>query len=365
MKKVKIEKLIAGGWGLARSDGKVIFVPYVLPEEIVRIKIFEEKKDYSLAHLIEVIDPSAQRILPSCPHFGICGGCDYQHMPYELQLKVKKDLLKETIIHQVGEINIKEVIPSTPFFYRNRIYLRIRREGYKVKLGFYKKNTHELISIERCPLAVNAINEMLPSLKEIINTHAAIIDDIKMIEIFYSPDEERGMTILHTLIKVKEKYLKKLAENLLERFSFLKDILIKHVGFVYPRSLFGKGYTQSGIFFHIDGLKLICYPGVFFQVNTEQNKKMISLIKKIINKSESILQLYAGIGNISLPLAKKVKSLIGLENNRLAVRNANYNAQLNKIKAFFKNIDVDKELNAFLKKSINFDCLVLDPPRQG
>ena len=368
---LKIEKIVPGGWGLAKMNGKVIFVPYVLPNEIVKAKIFLEKKDYAFAEIIEIVSPSPQRISPICPHFGVCGGCDYQHIPYDLQVKIKENLFKDEIVRQLGKEIIdvvKRIIPATnPFFYRNRIHLKIKRERHKVHLGFFKKNTHELIPLEKCFLAIPAINEILIMLKTILKTYAAIANQIKTIEIFFSPNEEKGIIILHTLIEINKKYLKNMAEKLIDSLPALKDVLIKHSAFTYPRSLFDKGYTESGLFFKINNFKVICYPGVFFQVNTDQNKKLLNIVAELANLSgnEKILELYAGMGNLSLLLASRANKLIGLDNNKLAVRNANYNAQLNKVRAFFKKIDVDKGIKDFLKDETLFDCLVLDPPRQG
>jgi 23S rRNA (uracil1939-C5)-methyltransferase len=369
--RIKIEKLVFGGWGLGRVEGKVVFVPYVMPGEVVEAEIVAERKDYAFAELKELISPAPGRQTPVCPHFGFCGGCDYQHIPYELQLKFKEEQLKEEITHLLGQDIVSMIEPILPspnaFSYRNRLKLRVKREGYQVRLGAYKKNTKEFIAIDNCPVAEELIRQCLPVLQMVLSQHAAIAEQITGVELFSSKDEGKGFIVFKTLIGINKKRLFSIAEELMSSLSFLKDVLYEHMAFVYPRSLFDKGYTQSGLFYEVEGVRLIRYPGTFFQVNTEQNKNLVRHVKTLVapSSAERILELYAGIGNLSLPLAKTSKRLVGLETNSLAVKNANYNAQLNKVRAVFKRIDVETALEEFLKEDNAFDCLVLDPPRTG
>lgn len=363
---IKIEKLVLGGWGLGRYKGKVVFVPYVLPGEVVEVALTQEKKDYAFAHLIEVISPSPNRQEPFCPYFTICGGCDYQHMPYSFQVEVKERLLQEEFARLPGIVKPMFTSPA-PLFYRNRIQLKVQREGYEIKIGFYKRNTRELVGIDKCVLAEELINQTIPTLQEVLQRHIVIGDEIKTIEIFVSPDEGRGVIIFYTVVEVNKRHLQTMAEELMTALPFLKDVLYKHRAFTFPRSLSEKGYTQSALLFKINDLRICCYPGVFFQVNTRQNKVLAKTVAQLaaLQGKENVLELYAGMGNLSLLLSFHAKRIVGLESNSLAVKNANYNAQLNKTRAFFKAVDVETGLKEFLTEDDDFDCLVVDPPRQG
>ncbi|MCD6320327.1 MAG: 23S rRNA (uracil(1939)-C(5))-methyltransferase RlmD [Candidatus Desulfofervidaceae bacterium] len=368
---IKIEKLVFGGWGLGKYKGKVVFVPYVLPEEVVEVALTKEKKNYAFARLIEIISPSPERQSPPCPYFTVCGGCDYQHIPYSLQTEVKQKLFQEEFTRLTGlEITelLKPMFPSpSHLFYRNRVQLKVEREGYKIKIGFYKRDSRELVAVDKCLLAEKLINQTISALQEVLQRHIAIGKEIKGIEIFVSPDEGSGIVILSTLVEVNKRHLQAIAEELMSALPFLKDVLFKHRAFAFPRSLFEKGYTQSALLFKIDDFKIMCYPGVFFQINTNQNKILSKIVTQLaaLHKEESVLELYAGIGNLSLPLSAYAKRVVGLESNCLTVKNANYNAQLNKTKAFFKIVNVETALESFLTTDDNFNCLLVDPPRQG
>ena len=119
---VKIEKLVYGGDGLGHADGAAVFVPYVLPEEVVRVRELERKKKFVRGRVEEVVTASAERTSPPCRHFGVCGGCHYQHMPYEVQLRYKAEILRENV-RRIGRVNWErpiETVGSPPLGYRNR-----------------------------------------------------------------------------------------------------------------------------------------------------------------------------------------------------------------------------------------------------
>ena len=125
---IKIEKLIYGGDGLAHHDGATVFIPFVLPEERVSASPIEQKKKFIRANVDRILAPSPDRAAPRCPHFGVCGGCNYQHIPYEAQLKYKTEILRETL-RRIGRIEWPREItvhPSPPWSYRNRAQWKVR-----------------------------------------------------------------------------------------------------------------------------------------------------------------------------------------------------------------------------------------------
>ena len=159
-----IEDVAFGGKGVARGGGKAIFIPYTIDGERVAADIVREKKHFAEADLREVIEPSAHRVPPPCPYFGRCGGCAYQHMSYEHQLKIKARQVEETLkrIGHLDEVPMEPIVPSPQSYeYRNRITVHCE-EGV---IGFYRRDEHRLVDIEQCPIAMPQVNDELKKLR--------------------------------------------------------------------------------------------------------------------------------------------------------------------------------------------------------
>jgi 23S rRNA (uracil1939-C5)-methyltransferase len=157
-----IEKLVYGGDGLARLDGRVVFTPFVLPGETVRAGIERVKNDLWRGKLLEVVEPAAGRITPHCPYFGRCGGCQYQHASYEVQLEQKVAILRE-VLRRVGKIDYTqdiETIAGEPWHYRNRVQLHIDSGA----IGYFEPGSHSLCSIDHCPISSPKLNEAIAQL---------------------------------------------------------------------------------------------------------------------------------------------------------------------------------------------------------
>src|SRR6202453_1704486 len=156
---VTIEKLIYGGDGLAHHEGSTVFVPFVLPAERVAVSPVEQKKKFVRARVDNLLEPSPQRVLPPCRHFGVCGGCNYQHIPYEAQAQYKADILRETL-RRIGRIDWTGEIKthaSPPWAYRNRAQWKIRppledRTDPKLAIGYFRGNTTSLIEVHECDI---------------------------------------------------------------------------------------------------------------------------------------------------------------------------------------------------------------------
>lgn len=174
-----IESLTNSGDGLGRLDERVVFVPHTMPGDKVKIKITQRKKTYALAEVVELIEPSPDRIEPQCAYFAQCGGCDWQHVPYELQLTAKVEQLKDTLkrIGGLGEISIHPIVSSAePYGYRNRIQGEIRQSAFHYK----RKRSDQRIAISRCEIAEKPINEWLESEMDDTPTgrvEIALVDD--------------------------------------------------------------------------------------------------------------------------------------------------------------------------------------------
>ncbi|HLW83952.1 MAG TPA: TRAM domain-containing protein, partial [Candidatus Sulfotelmatobacter sp.] len=174
-----IEKLVYGGEGLARLDGKVVLIPYVAPGEVVRASVEQVKKDLFRGRLLEVISSAASRVPAPCPYFERCGGCHYQHLSYDVQVEQKIAVLRE-VLRRVGKIDFSgeiAAITAEPWQYRNRIQLHVDRGA----VGYFEHGSRRLCAIEHCPIASPALNQAIT----ILNSRAAQLGSLTgAIELF-------------------------------------------------------------------------------------------------------------------------------------------------------------------------------------
>ncbi len=161
---LKIQDVAFGGKGIGRDDGNAVFVPYTIDGETISADIVREKKKFAEAELREVLTPSPHRVPPSCPYFGECGGCAYQHIAYSHQLELKAQQVRSILqrIGKLGNVVVNPIVPSPkPYQYRNRITVHVA-DG---TIGFFRRDSHRLIDVERCPIAVEAVNAELGNLR--------------------------------------------------------------------------------------------------------------------------------------------------------------------------------------------------------
>ena len=161
---LKIEDVAFGGKGVARDEGKAVFIPFTIDSERVTAKIVREKKQFAEGELVELLEPSPHRVPPECPYFGRCGGCSYQHISYEHQLELKAKQVEQAMrrIGRLAEPPMRPIIPSPlPYGYRNRITVHAQDDV----VGFYRRDVHQLMEIERCPIAAPEVNDALAQLR--------------------------------------------------------------------------------------------------------------------------------------------------------------------------------------------------------
>jgi 23S rRNA (uracil1939-C5)-methyltransferase len=166
MTRIRIEKLAFGGAGLGEIEGKKVFVPFSAPGDVLEIEILTDKESFSEGVIVQVIEPASCRVMPECPVFGRCGGCQWQHLSYETQLEWKQIILKETLEH-IGKFKNPNVLPTLPspkqWNYRNRIQLHVDSKGH---LGFYKAKSKEVIEFDRCFIADDKLNQVMNARRE-------------------------------------------------------------------------------------------------------------------------------------------------------------------------------------------------------
>lgn len=345
--KVKIKDISYKGAGVAQLNGKVVFVPYTALDEEVSINIVEENSKYAKGVITNIEKMNSRRIIPKCPYFLQCGGCDFQHITYEEELKYKINFLSSEFL-KCGYSQAIEVIPSNQRFnYRNKIKLFI----FNKELGFFSEHSKNFIKIERCELACDEINE-------------AIIDVANFIKTYDFWAENVIIRKIRNIIKIIFFYKKslKINENLIKNYFFNK----KYEIFL----AFGKSFEDGDTIFR----RIICgnnssqnnsnILNSFLQVNDFIANRLYAKLSDCIS-GKHVINGYSGAGELSLLLARKAKVVYGIECNK------NAHQQAEKLKKE-KNIE---NLNNFLGrcediipkiiKNRKIDSIVLDPARSG
>lgn len=342
---LKAELPVYGGYVISR-DGKVVFIKGAIPGEVVKVTTRENKKDYSIASVTNIIEPSPFRIQPACKLFGICGGCHLQYIAYEKQVSLKEEILTDTLKRTGGvELQLMPSLTDKEFGYRHRGQFKISQEGH---IGFYREGTREVVSVEECPVMADEINKALHSLQT-VNLKGA-----------------RELVIISgdtTVALVKGMITEDTVEKMLK--AGLSGIALDN------GDSFGKDY----ITFDLNGLKYSLTPWSFFQSHWQLNRKVVELVTDKLSPLEDkrILDLYSGAGNFSLPLASKAKEVIAVEENRYSIEDGQRNAGLNNIKnCSFIQTSLEENPKAHKNQKgakklweDHYDIVVIDPPRPG
>lgn len=364
---ILIVKLVEGGSGLGRLDtGEAVFVPGVLPGERVVIAMRRKRKGFFEAELVEIALPSKDRIALPCTGEKQCTGATWPHIAYPAQLRFKQDILLDSL-RRIGGMEPKRLLPVLPSpstdHYRLRAQFNVRTSNGKQIIGFFRQGSYELIEVENALLihpiidrtlkALRALSSQLPPLKE-IHINASPAGEVHIL--FFSEQESYPFSTT--------------APGLLD--SFFSDLVkavpevIGITGFAGRKKAFSLGKNQLTL--DSAGLTLHATEGNFFQVNWEQNRNMVRIVMDFaaLTGSETVLDLYCGIGNFALPLAQKAKTVIGIESGFSAIKDAKANAALNNlVNTEFIADDLQKGLKTLLHRKMRADVIVLDPPRAG
>ena len=325
---MQIEKIDNQGRGITYYNNKIVFVNNALPDEDVDISIVLDKKRYSVANVDKYNKRSNKRIKPKCKYYGICGGCQLEHISYQDELEYKKSYLNE--LFKLFNIKIDNIISDNDYNYRNKITMKVRNNT----IGFNKLNNSEIINIDKCLLADEIINEKLKYLKE-INLN-------KINEIIIKSFNNKSMLVLNGCNDIK-------IDNIKTHFDAI---------YAGDKLVYGNRITTK-----INNVKYYIAPNSFFQVNKNVTKEMFDYIKKLCKKRNAlnVLDLYCGCGSISLYISDVVSYVYGVELNKESIKDANLNKELNNI----KNVEFICDTTDNINNLNDFDTLIVDPPRSG
>ena len=357
---VRIEKLVYGGEGLGRlSTGQAVFVSGALPGEFVRARITGKRKGVFHAVTEEVLEPSPNRVAPPCGGEKQCTGATWPFIAYPAQLHLKETILLDTL-HRTGGMAPKRPLPILPSpktdHYRLRTQFNVRSEKGIQRLGFFRQGSYSLVEVEDAFLIHPLINRTLAAVRKLIDLLPPLLE----VHINASPAGE-----VHLLLFGAEDTLTPL-EQFFTALQRAVPEVIGITGFAKKKKVVSLGRNTMTL--DVEGLTLHATEGNFFQVNWDQNRNMVRTVLDFADPAtgDTVLDLYCGIGNFSLPLAKQAKQVIGIESGFSAIEDAKKNAQLNNItNVEFIADDLQKGLKPLLERKLKAGVVVLDPPRAG
>lgn len=314
------------GNGITRIDNFVVFVPYALKNEKIKVKITKINKRFATAKIEEIININDRRQCAKCKIFNECGGCSFLHLSFNEEKKKKIDF-----INKLFNTNVKEILTNNEYNYRNKATFHVKNG----MIGYYSENTNNLVEFDNCLLLDNRINEVYSVLKNInlsgISEVVVRTSKNNIMVILKGQKEEFNYDELVNKIKIDSLYLN-------------------------DKLLYGSAYIIE----ELGNIKYSIYPNAFFQVNTDNMKIMYDKVKEYAGSGNKLLDLYCGTGTIGIYLKENFEEVTGIEVNKEAILNANINKNLNNL----RNINFICG-DASIAKNNDYDVIVVDPPRSG
>jgi len=376
---VDIVDLAYGGDSISKYKDFTIFLPYGVPGSKVLAKIIEVKKNFASGKIIKCVKQSDIYNNPQCPYFGMCGGCDWLNIKYQKQVEYKINILNNNLSRIAGLHNIKIQQPITyqnPFYYRNRAQYKIKYENNKIKLGFFKARSHEIIAIEKCLIINDEINKTAKIIENGLN------EKIKDISV-YSETNKRGylryitikinskQEVLVTFVvtsKEKKSFIDYVSNKIINENKNVKGIVL-NINRNEGNTVFGdREITVYGTPYIEERYNDICFllkSASFFQINFFIYTKMVEYLAKNISNDVNLLDLYGGVGALTLPLKEKVHQITVVDNETSNIEMLKEICKKNNIKNIFPVLsDAENVIERILYER-KIQEIVVDPPRKG
>ena len=372
------------GEGIAKiNESYPIFIEGALKDEVVKIKIIKTNKNFAYGKLIEVIEPSKDRVEAVCPIYKRCGGCKIQHMSYKGQLDFKWQRVRDCI-ERISKLD-KEIVKyplgmENPLMYRNKVQLPIGMFNGQLKIGFFASRSHEIIDMETCFIQdhiANKIVELTRGWIKEFNISTCNVDGeyeksgvLRHLMIRRGFKTDEVMVVLVTNkdeLPYKDEFIEIITNNIPNIKSIIQNINSKNTNVILGEKLITL-WGQETISDYIGEFKFNISPLSFFQVNPTQTDVLYSKALEYANLTgdETVFDAYCGTGTITLFLSKKAKKVYGVEIIKQAIDNANINAKENNVSnAEFFVGKSEEVIPSLIDKGVKADVIVVDPPRKG
>lgn len=362
-----IESLDHEARGIARQEGKTIFVDGALPGETVEYASFRRKPNYELAQLVHVLKSSNVRVEPRCEYFGVCGGCAMQHMAPAAQVAAKQRVLEDSLWH-IGRVRPESILPpvhGAPWGYRHRARLGVRHVQKKggVLIGFHERRSSYIADMARCAVLVPEVSDLLLPLRELVR-QLSIADRLPQIDV--AVGEHCTALLLRILMPLTAA-----DEQLLREFADRHGVVL----YLQP-----KGPDTAYRFYPLPGprlsytlpefdLEFDFRPTDFTQVNHAVNRILVRRALRLLDPQagERIADMFCGLGNFTLPIARSGASVVGVEGSEALVQRGRESAESNGLadRVEFGVANLFECTEASIAALGNFDKMLIDPPREG
>lgn len=364
---VTIESLDNEGRGIAHVDGKVIFIEGALPGELVEFSSYRRKPSYEQATVTKVLRASSQRVVPACPHFGVCGGCALQHLNIAAQTAAKQRVVEDALWH-IGRLKPEQIYPpiaGSAWGYRHRARFSARWVAKKggALIGFREKHSSFVAVMDSCAVLPPVVSALIPELKQLI---ALMSEPEHFPQIEVAVGEVQTVLLLRHLSPLSSE-----DEGHLRRFAdahgvvwFLQSKGPETVALFYPENAPSLMYALPDF-----DLTFLFSPTEFTQVNTGVNRMLVRRAMALLDPQpgERIVDLFCGLGNFTLPIARLGATVVGIEGSAALVRRAAENAARNGLsgQCSFAEANLFEVTEASFAALGKADKLLIDPPREG
>ena len=377
---IKIESVTSEGMGVGHVDGFCVFVKEAVTNDVVNALILKVKSGYAYAKITQIIKASEYRQKPECLAYSKCGGCQLMHIKYPCQLEIKRGIINDALKRIGGfDIKVSQMIESeNTLRYRNKMIFPIGKDkNQNAVCGFYKERSHDIVELSDCYLGSEINKEIIKTVMDFIKkynisvydekNHKGIIRRIFLRSGFVTKEVMVVLSVNADKIPKSDEFVKKIRAISDDIKSVILNVNTKKTNFVLGDKnvvLYGKETITD----YLCGIKYEISPNSFYQINPPQAEKLYNKAIELANisKDDSVMDIYCGIGTITLSAAKYAKKVIGVEIVEKAIENAKKNAIENNIKnAEFYASDASDIVPKLIEKGERPDIVILDPPRKG
>ncbi len=370
---LEVKTIVPGGDGLSFLDGIPVYVPFGVPGDLLKVRIVKKRHNFMVANIVEIKRPSDFRKKSDCPIFPDCGGCQWQMVEYEGQLKFKEELVREAFRKEkMGELPMEPIVGmENPWHYRNKVIYPVKRvRDGRILLGYYKKDTHKIIDLEECPVELKLFDPIVSGFKRLIEKEPITVYNEKKhrgkLRYLVMRGSERLDEVLVVLVMKLPATSRAMAEKIVALdpthiVGVVENINPQRTNVIFgdrTKAITGRNYIMEEIL----GMRMRVSATSFFQVNTVQAEKLVKKLVGLAGERGYVIDAYSGVGLFSLAISKNAERVTGIEE----APSSYYDSLTNQEILGAYNVEfIHGKVEDHLAALDTPDLLIVDPPRKG